>query len=625
MVLGIGIVATLFTALFCTRVLLELWTTYGRAHRFSMLPTVVPAVRNALTPNVDWLGKRYAFFAVSGVLVLGGLSLIYGRGVNMLDIEFRSGTEVTFSLEDEQTMSIQQVRQRLHAYGEVAGLMQEGSVDPKDLTETQRAAYNDLQPIIERMEQARGQPNGGSAGRPQQADAGGSGGSSDSGGSGGAGIGERATGDTTDLSLFEQASIVTLGDAEGGRANQFSVSTLITSEQAVSSVVKAAFADKLDADKARPISFEGANLKAIPEVAANDMVYPISQTNEQGQAILGLSINRPEVRNNVTEYLGGAAFVLRDLSQPVSTQDIEQRLARIRSRQNFRDLSYRQFKVVGLNPVGEQGEAGEPLYTSVAVLVQNTDVNYAENPQLLTEEGGLAATSWPLIQAAMQRDTSLGKVSQFSGQVSATMQQQAIVAMVLALLAVVGYIWFRFGSLRYGLAAIVALVHDVTITLALVALAGWVYDTALGTALMLDPFKIDLAMIAALLTIIGYSLNDTIIVFDRIRENRGRLARASPEIINDSINQTISRTALTSGTTLIAVLTLYILGGGGVHGFAFAMTIGVLMGTYSSIAIAAPTVLVGSGGGKSGELATTHKTETASRKEPAGAAAASKA
>ncbi len=101
-----------------------------------------------------------------------------------------------------------------------------------------------------------------------------------------------------------------------------------------------------------------------------------------------------------------------------------------------------------------------------------------------------------------------------------------------------------------------------------------------------------------MLTIIGYSLNDTIVVFDRIRENRGRLAVAPPAILNDSINQTISRTVLTSGTTFIAALVLYVLGGPGVHGFAFAIGVGVLVGTYSSIAIASPLLLVGASSAK---------------------------
>lgn len=165
--------------------------------------------------------------------------------------------------------------------------------------------------------------------------------------------------------------------------------------------------------------------------------------------------------------------------------------------------------------------------------------------------------------------------------------------MALSLLAVVIYIWLRFGKITYGLAAIIALVHDVTITLGFLAISYYIYDSVFGAALLLSDFKVNLAIVAALLTIVGYSLNDTIVVFDRIRENRGRLAEATPEIINDSINQTISRTLMTSVTTLLAVVVLYIWGGDGVHGFAYAMLIGVFVGTYSSIAIASPILLIG--------------------------------
>ena len=132
-----------------------------------------------------------------------------------------------------------------------------------------------------------------------------------------------------------------------------------------------------------------------------------------------------------------------------------------------------------------------------------------------------------------------------------------------------------------------------TITMGMLAASYYVYDTFLGGMLLLSDFKVNLAIVAAMLTIVGYSLNDTIVVFDRIRENRGRLAEISPEIVNDSINQTISRTVMTSVTTLLAVTVLYIWGGDGVHGFAFAMLVGVLVGTYSSIAIASPILLMG--------------------------------
>jgi len=152
----------------------------------------------------------------------------------------------------------------------------------------------------------------------------------------------------------------------------------------------------------------------------------------------------------------------------------------------------------------------------------------------------------------------------------------------------------RFGSVRYSTAAILTLTHDVMIAIGLIALAEILYENditaAIAQRLLIEPFKIDLNLVAAILTIIGYSLNDTIIIMDRIRENRGKLPYASREVVNLSINQTISRTVITSGTTLIATLILYIFGGAGVRAFSYALIIGVLIGTYSSIAVAAPLV-----------------------------------
>jgi len=163
-----------------------------------------------------------------------------------------------------------------------------------------------------------------------------------------------------------------------------------------------------------------------------------------------------------------------------------------------------------------------------------------------------------------------------------------MLAIVLALAAIVSYLWLRFGTKEYGLAASVALVHDVCITLGLVTLSQYLYNTLIGDALMLEAFRIDLPMIAALLTVIGYSLNDTIVVFDRIRENKGRVESLNPRIINNSINQTLARTLLTSITTFLVVAILYLFGGKGVHGFGFALMIGVVVGSYSSIGIATP-------------------------------------
>jgi preprotein translocase subunit SecF len=148
-----------------------------------------------------------------------------------------------------------------------------------------------------------------------------------------------------------------------------------------------------------------------------------------------------------------------------------------------------------------------------------------------------------------------------------------------ALIVTLGLCWFL--KLKYALGAIIALVHDVTITVG---------------AFALTDREISLSIIAAFLTIVGYSLNDTIIVFDRIRENLRRFRRRPFEdIMNSSINETLSRTILTSTTTLVVVLTLFILGGGVIHDFAFALLIGIIVGTYSSIFVASPVLLIWEG------------------------------
>ena len=173
------------------------------------------------------------------------------------------------------------------------------------------------------------------------------------------------------------------------------------------------------------------------------------------------------------------------------------------------------------------------------------------------------------------------------------MTTAAIAAVVASLAGIVAYIWFRFQGVIYGLAAVIALVHDVAITLGAIALSALIVDNAgpLAGTLMIEKFQLSLPIVAALLTIIGYSLNDTIVVFDRIREVKGKSPRLTGEMINTSINQTLARTLLTSLTTLLTVLILYFVGGDGIHGFAFSLVIGVIVGTYSSVFVASPALL----------------------------------
>jgi len=175
------------------------------------------------------------------------------------------------------------------------------------------------------------------------------------------------------------------------------------------------------------------------------------------------------------------------------------------------------------------------------------------------------------------------------GQIARETQLQALAAIIASLLGIIAYVWIRFQNVAFGLAAVVALIHDVLIVLGAIALSHFVAGS-LGF-IGIDNFKISLPIVAALLTIIGYSLNDTIVVFDRIREVRGKRSEITADMINTSICQTLSRTILTSTTTFIVVFILYWFGGDAIHGFAFALVIGVIVGTYSSIFVASPTLL----------------------------------
>jgi preprotein translocase subunit SecF len=170
-------------------------------------------------------------------------------------------------------------------------------------------------------------------------------------------------------------------------------------------------------------------------------------------------------------------------------------------------------------------------------------------------------------------DTSTEIVGPVVGQ---ELRRKARNAVLLALLAMLIYIGIRFEFI-YGIGATVAIIHDVVLTLTFVSIFN---------------FEVSLNVIAAFMTLVGYSVNDSIVIFDRVRENRRLVRRQSLyEIINLSINQTLRRTVLTSGLTLLVVLALYILGGEVLRGFSFVMVAGVIVGTYSSVAIASPIVI----------------------------------
>jgi preprotein translocase subunit SecF len=223
----------------------------------------------------------------------------------------------------------------------------------------------------------------------------------------------------------------------------------------------------------------------------------------------------------------------------------------------------------GLAPLGLEGSTIQEFGVPTEVLIR------VQNPEEKAEELG------PRIKATLEEKMKvtgivIKRTEMVGPKVGKDLRQKAWLSILYSIIGIVIYIAWRF-ELRFAVGTLVSLIHDVTITVGLFSI--------------LDK-EFDLVVIAAFLTLIGYSLNDTIVVFDRIRENMRRRSREPlGVVINASINQTLSRTTLTSGLTLLAVISLFFLGGEIIHNFAFTLLFGIITGTFSSIYIASPVVI----------------------------------
>lgn len=203
---------------------------------------------------------------------------------------------------------------------------------------------------------------------------------------------------------------------------------------------------------------------------------------------------------------------------------------------------------------------------------------YLDGEADLGIEAGTLTVTEILADAFPDRSVELRREEKVGPKIGEELRRAATLSIVIALSLIILYVGLRFSAVQFGLAAVVAVFHDVLITLGIFSLIN---------------HEISLVILAAFLTIIGYSLNDTIVVFDRIRENMGMRRKESyASVLNKSINETLSRTVITSLTTLFVAVVLFIFGGPVIHDFALALTMGVLIGTYSSIFVAAPLLLV---------------------------------
>jgi preprotein translocase subunit SecF len=297
-------------------------------------------------------------------------------------------------------------------------------------------------------------------------------------------------------------------------------------------------------------------ISGLGNANANEVVIYLPQEGEGNEA---LDVGKAEIDKALHATLGGGEAGKQDFNAATEAAVAE--------------------ALVRRDPLGLGAGAGDRYQQLARQLISYRDRNAGGVVQNLDQLQSAQATA-PVIAALRESfytsSFAVVNVEIVGPKVGADLRRQAVLVTLYALGGTLIYIAFRFEWV-YGAAAVLAVFHDVIITLGLFSLLG---------------FEVSLTVIAALLTLVGYSMNDTIVIFDRIRENM-RLMRREPfvAIVNRSINQTLSRTILTSGLTFLTVLVLFLMGGQVLRSFSFALVVGILIGTYSSFGIAAPLVV----------------------------------
>ena len=526
--LSYGIVISMFTAIVVTRILFEALVKIN-------LVTSLPMLEFVKDPSIGFIRTRRVWLTFSALLVVAGLVYFFAGPGERLGIEFSSGTRVVVNLKEPTTAGV--IRSDLLALG----------YDPDDI---------EVKAITE---------------------------------AGGGGGGLDHTAFSIRLRDLPDADVIRAGRSDPAKLPAFrgGAEVLVRLDRAVD---LADMTDRLTEEGAAGCVLEQAEDPSTDEA----FVYVVRNTDTAEdavrdlesavRAVFGSRLMEGNIRRALTDDAGAERLVPAGFR---ATQDGGVLRATVALQERVTPAALRDVldaKLGGPGSVDVEGlDPGEDGRAARFNVVADTDPNKGPEDQVNQMKTALK-------DAEMATLEPFAKIDKIYPAVARELGTKAAVALGLALLAIVAYIWFRF-EFRFGLAAVTALVHDVAITLGMLALFQ---------------YEINLTVIAALLTIIGYSLNDTIVVFDRVRENRRTVRKtAFPDIVNLSINQTLSRTLLTSLTTFIAVLSLFLFGGSAIENFAFTLLVGVVVGTYSSIFIASPVLLmIGEQGALRGPLST---------------------
>ncbi len=547
-VLMLGILSSMFTALFVTRVVFDGLT--GSRLLTNQLAMPWEIARNA---KINWMALRPMFLVISAGLMVSGLAIFFTRNDtenSKYDIEFIGGTSVEIEFKNGSPFEGKQADVEKAIHGALNNPVTVYAVgDTGRQFEISTTLTNKTTALL----------------------------TFNSGGNT-----PEAVSEMIHKASDESSKILSNLTVTNDQNNQFKISTSRVNASLVEDVLTAAVGD------AATVS----NIK-VHEIV-NDAVRETFKDYLAIRENLELTVTANEqIKENaedaalLADYLGGVKLTCK-LERETTATELEERIRDLQFKPDTQDIEWYRYQILKSDLT--KPEATEKL-TDFVYVSAHPEAGYRDLDS--NERESFVENEKTKLAGAASLETSLSRVTQIDPSIGNQAKQKALVAIILSLIAIVAYIWIRFGTARYGIAAIAALVHDVCITLGVVTACTYIAGTPLGNALGIQDFKINLAMVAAFLTIIGYSLNDTIVVFDRIRENRGKLSILTSEMVSTSINQTLSRTLLTSFTTFMVVLVMYIWGGAGLRGFTFAMLVGIIVGTYSSIAIAAPILLLG--------------------------------
>jgi len=555
----IGLVSNMFTAVFVTRVIFDLMLGWR------ILKDKLTMLKVIGVPNINWIGARMFFYTFSILLVAGCWIVFFGRDESKNSkyaIEFTGGTSIQVRLnekgKDIDRAKLESMVKAVAAPGAPfenklianSTLVQQVGEPEKRQYEIITSETNRVQVKLTAAAEANLTAASLQAMVQKKGDE----------------MGDRRLAGS-DIQAADGGFVLETNQSNLNRVNELldmlktdipslQYDTPVTRE-IVSDAVRFALGEMLDVQN-----------DLQPQITASE---PITRE---------LLRQRPELE----EFTGGILLHCRFGAGKTET------LAELNSR--FGNSVYKaEFEAFGRNkfqlfvPADAPAGAAGPL-NGIDVAVVSDEVVYRAEAD--DAWNAFESNEKDRMQAILGWSTSLPQVTQIDPSVGRKSMNDALVAIVLSLLAIIIYIWIRFGNVRFGVAAVVALLHDVSVAIGFVAASAWLADTHIGQSLGISDFKIDLPMIAAFLTLVGFSVNDTIVIFDRIRENRGKMATISAELINRSVNQTLSRTILTTGTVFLVLLVMYIWGGPGLRGFNYVMLIGTISGTYSTLGIASP-------------------------------------